>query len=188
MYHQMMAAIGESLSNIACSDGGEDGDDENDDETEQGQQSKDDEASWVLGKITKTVLHFMEKFLLKQMRFDELTQMGCENAADYIRERDKKYGTSELMVAAVNQLQMDDNAAPAAPATCGELIVCLDIFSGITQMLQGTLQPGSGHMRLCSGKLQSNRGIPGRPPSMEPDTSPLQNGKSVELISVYPCR
>jgi cell fate (sporulation/competence/biofilm development) regulator YlbF (YheA/YmcA/DUF963 family) len=60
--------------------------------------SEDDEPGWVMGTITETVQQRMERFRHMQIKLNELTQVGCEDAADNIRERDKKYGTSELMV------------------------------------------------------------------------------------------
>jgi len=80
----------------------------------------------------------MERFRQKQMKLDKLTQLGWEDTAVYFCERDKKYGTSELRVPAVVQPQRDDDAASPAPATFGELIECLDIVPGISQMPQGT--------------------------------------------------
>jgi hypothetical protein len=56
-YHEMMVAIGDSVSDIASSDNGEDGKDENDQETEQGKLSEDDKPSWVMAPISKTVQH-----------------------------------------------------------------------------------------------------------------------------------
>jgi len=44
-FHEMMVAIGDSLSNIATSDNGEDGEDQDDDDAEQGKLSEDDEPS-----------------------------------------------------------------------------------------------------------------------------------------------
>jgi len=93
MFEAMLIAIGDSLSDHACSDDGEDGEDEDDEETEKGKLSKDDEPGWVMGTITKTVQQRMERFRQMQMKFDKLTQPGWEDAADYFRERDKKYGT-----------------------------------------------------------------------------------------------
>jgi hypothetical protein len=95
---EMLIAIGDSLSDLASSDNGEDGEDEDDDETEQGKLSEDDEPCWVMGTITKTVQQRMERFRQKQVKFDELTQPGWKDAANYFRERDKKYGKSELRV------------------------------------------------------------------------------------------
>jgi hypothetical protein len=96
MFEEMLVAIGDSLSDLASSDDGEDGEDEDDDETEQGKLSEDDKPGWVMGTITKMVQQRMERFQQKQMKFDELTQPGWEDAADYVRTRDKRYGTSEL--------------------------------------------------------------------------------------------
>jgi hypothetical protein len=94
MIEQILVAIEDSLRDLASSYDGEDGKDEHDEETEQGKLSKDDKPGWVMGTITKTVEQCMERFRQKQMKLDELTQPGWEDAADYFRERDKKYGTS----------------------------------------------------------------------------------------------
>jgi len=53
-FGEMMAAIGDSLSDIASSNDGEDGEDQND-ETELGKLREDDEPGWVKGTISKTV-------------------------------------------------------------------------------------------------------------------------------------
>ena len=84
-FEEMMAAIGDSLSDVASSEDGEDREDA-DEESEQGKLSKDDEPGWVMGTITKTVPQRMEIFQLTMMKLDELTQPGCEDAADYFRE------------------------------------------------------------------------------------------------------
>jgi hypothetical protein len=68
-FEEMMAAIGDSLSDLASSDDGEDGEDE-DEETEQGKLSKDDEPGWVMGTISKTAQQRMESFRQKQMKLD----------------------------------------------------------------------------------------------------------------------
>jgi hypothetical protein len=75
-FEEMMAAIGDSLSDLARSDDGEDGEDE-DEQTEQGKLSEDDEPGWVMGTISKMVQQPMESFRQKQMKVDELTQPGC---------------------------------------------------------------------------------------------------------------
>jgi hypothetical protein len=67
MFQEMLVAIGDSLSNLASSDDGEEAEDEDDEETEQGKLSEDDEPGWVMGTITKTVQQRMERFLQKQM-------------------------------------------------------------------------------------------------------------------------
>jgi predicted alpha/beta-fold hydrolase len=73
----------------------------------------------------------MEKFLQNQMKFDKLTQPGLEDAADYFRERDMKYCTSELRVPAVVQLQTIDDPPQHPPTHFAELKESLDIVSGI---------------------------------------------------------
>ena len=100
-FEEMLIAIGDSLSDLASCDNGEDGEDEDDEETEKGQLSEDDEPGWVMSTITTTVQQRMEGIRQKQMKFDELTQPGWEDAADYFHEQDEKYGTSESRVPAV---------------------------------------------------------------------------------------
>jgi len=72
---EMMAAIGDSLSDLASSDNGEDGEDD-DEDTELGKLSEDDEPGWVMGTISNTVQQGVESFRQKQMKLDELTQPG----------------------------------------------------------------------------------------------------------------
>jgi len=128
----------------------------------------------------------MESFRQKQMKLDELTQPGWEDAADCLRERDKTYGTAELRVPVVVHPQTDDDASASQPTTLGELMDRLDIVPGISQMPQGTSRPGSSHIRLCSVKWESNTSILGLEPAVEPDTSPLLKAKPVEPVSFYP--
>ena len=149
-FHEMMFAIGDSLSDITSSDDGDNGEDEDNAEIEQGQLSENDEPGWVTGTITKTVQQRMEMFRQKQMKLDGVTQSGWKDAAEYFHETVEKYGTSELRVPAVVKPQTDDDAAEHAPTTFGELMECLDIVPGISQMPQGTSRPGSSHMSLGS--------------------------------------
>jgi hypothetical protein len=72
----MIVAIGDSLSDPAGSDDGDNGDNENDDETEQGKLSEDDKPGWVMGTISKTDQHRMDRLRQKQMKLDELTETG----------------------------------------------------------------------------------------------------------------
>jgi hypothetical protein len=114
MFEEMLVASRDSLSDLASSNDGEDREDENDEETEQCTQSEDDAPCRVMGTISITVQQRMERFRLKQMKLDELTQLGWEDGADYFRERDKKHSTSELMVPVIFQLLTnDDTTAPA---------------------------------------------------------------------------
>jgi hypothetical protein len=179
----MLVAIGDSLSDLASSKDGEDGEDEDNEETEHGKLSEHDEHGWVIGTMSKTVQQRMERFRLKQINFDQLTQPGWEDAADYFRQRDKKYGTSELTVPAVGQPQMNDDAPPCPPTPFAELMKSLDIVHGISE---GTSPPGCSHIRLGSVKLQSKSRIPRVEPAAEPDSSPLLNANPVEPVCFYP--
>jgi len=183
-FEEMLVAIGDSLSDLASSDDGKDGEDEDDEETEQGKLSEDDKPGWVMATITKPVPQRMERFREKQMKFDELTEPGWEDAADYFHERDKKYGTFELRVLAVVQQRTNDDAPPHPPTTFRELMQSLDIVLGISE---GTSRPGSSHIRLGSVKPQSKSSIPSGEPAAEPDSSPLLKAKPVEPVSFYPC-
>jgi len=125
----------------------------------------------------------MERIRQKQMKFIELTQPGWEDATDYFRDRDKKYGTSELRVPAVVHQRTNNDALPHPPATFAGLMERLDIVPGISE---GTSRPGSSHIRLGSVKPQSKSSIPSGEPAAEPDSSPLLNAKPVEPVSFYP--
>ena len=186
-FEEMLVAIGDSPSDLASSDDGEDGEDDDDEETQQGKLSDDDEPGWVMGAITKTVQQPTESFRQEQMKLNELTQPGWEDAADYFRAQDEKYGTSELMVLAVVQPQTSDDAPAPLPTTFGELMGILDIVSGLSQWPQGTSRPGSSHIRLGSVKPQSKSSIPSGEPAADPDSSTLLNAKPVEPVSFYPC-
>jgi len=183
----MMVAIGDSLSDLASSDEGEDGEDEDDEETEQGKLSEDEEPGWVMGTITKTVQQRIGRFRQKQMKLDELTQPGWEDAADYFHGRDKKYDTSELMVLAVVQPQTDDETSAPAPATFVERMKCLEIVPGISPRPQGASRPGSSPMRLGSIQPQLNTSISALEPAAEHDTPHLLKAKPDEPVSFYPC-
>jgi len=184
-FEEMMAAIADSLSDLASSDDGEDGEDE-DEETELGKLSEDDKPSWVMGTISKTVQQRMERFRQKQMKLDKLIQPGWEDAADNFRERDEKYGAAQSRVPVVVQLQTNDDTSAPPPTTFGELMERLDIGPGISRMPLGTSRPGSSHFPLGSVKPQSNTSISGLEPAAEPDTLPLLKAKLVEPVSFYP--
>jgi hypothetical protein len=84
-FHEIIVAIGQSLSNIASFDNRENWEDEDDEETQQGQQSETDDPGWVMSTITKTVKQQMEKLRQKQIKLDELIQLRCEDAPNYYR-------------------------------------------------------------------------------------------------------
>jgi len=182
-------AIGDSLSDLASSDDEQDGEDEDDDEedTGHGKLSEDDEPGWVMGTISKMVQHRMESFRQKQLRLDELTQPGWGDAADHFRERDMKYGTTELMIPAVGKPQEDLTAATPSPTTFGELMQALDIVPGQSQMPQVMSRQVHRQMRLGSEKPQADNCIV--PPMLAavPDSSPIEIAKPVQPVSFYPC-
>jgi len=128
---QMLVAIGDSLSDLASSDDRVAGEDDSDGATKQGKLSEDDEHSWIMGRITKTVQKRMERFRQKQMKFDELTQLGWEDVADDFCEQDKKYGPSEWRVQAVIRPQTNDDTPPHPPTTFAALMVSLGIVPGL---------------------------------------------------------
>jgi len=184
---EMLVAIRDSLSDLGSSNDGEDWEEEDDEENDQGNLSQDDEPGWVMGTITKTVQQRMERFRQKQMKLDELTQPGWEDAATLFRKCDKQYGTTEWRVPAVVQPQPINNAPEAPQATFGELMESHDIVPGISQRPQGTSRLGSSHIRLGSVKLQSKSSIPSGEPAAEPDSSMLLKEKPVEPVSFHSC-
>jgi len=82
---------------------------------------------------------------------------------------------------------MDDDTAAPAPTAFGELMECVEIVSGISQMPQGTFQPERSSIRQGSMKLQSNLNISGLELTTVPDTSSLLKTKPFESIGFYPC-
>jgi len=140
-----------------------------------------------MGTITMSVQQSMDRFRQKEKKLDKLIQQQWDDAADNFRGRDEKYCTSELRVPAVVQPQTEDDVASPALTTFGELMECLDIVTGTSQMVQATTGSGSSKIRLGSGKPQSNTNIAGLTPSAEPNFSPFLLAKPVELVSFYPC-
>jgi hypothetical protein len=78
----MMVPIGDSLSYIASSNDGEDGEENNDKDLAQGKLSEDDQPRWVMGRIFKTVQQQMERFHQTEVKLDDLTPQGWGDAAD----------------------------------------------------------------------------------------------------------
>jgi len=187
-FEVMLNAIGDSLSDLASSDNEADPEDEEDDEdTEQGKLSKDDVPGWVMGTISKTVQHCMERFWQKQMKLDKLTQPGWGDAAGYSRERDKKYGTTELKVPAVIKSQTDHVAAAPPPTSFGERIETLDIVPGISRMPQDSSWMESSHMRLGSRKPQPPECISSFPPGEVSNSSQIMYALPAEPVRFYHC-
>jgi len=151
---EITVAMGDSLSDLASSDAGEDWDDEDDEETEQRTPSEDDEPGWVIGTMSKLVQQCMGRFRKKQMKLDEVTQPGWDDPADYFGEWYEKFSTSDMRVLAVTNRQTDEEAAAPALTTFGQLLEILDIVPWILVMPQETPWPGSSHNWLGSGKPQ----------------------------------
>jgi hypothetical protein len=89
------------------------------------------------------------------MRLDELKQQGWGDVAEYFRESDMKYESTELKVPAVGKPQRDSTAARPSPTTFGEVMQALDIVPGQSQLLHVTSRQGSSQMTLGSGKPQT---------------------------------
>jgi len=101
-FEEMLNAQGDSLSDLASSRDEEDWDDEEDDEdTEVGKLSEDDKPGWVRGAISKTAQHCMKRLREKHMGLDKLTSLGWGDMAANFLEKDMKYWTVELIIAAV---------------------------------------------------------------------------------------
>jgi hypothetical protein len=71
----------------------------------------------VIVTITNTGHLHLERFQQKQTKLDQLTKLGSEDAANFLREPDKKYSISKLCVPAGIQLYKDDNALALPPTT-----------------------------------------------------------------------
>jgi len=184
----MLNAIGDSLCDLGSSEDEEDGEDKDDDEenTELGKLGEDDEPGWVMGTISKTVQHCMESFRQKQMRLDEVTQLGWGHAADYLPEEDLKHRTTELKVPGVVKPRTDTTAATPSPTTFGELLQVLDIVPGQSQMPQATSPQGCSQMRLGSEKPQAYNHIIPLVPDAVPDSSQREIATPVQPVSFYP--
>jgi len=123
-FEVMLNAIGDSPNDLAISINGEDVEvtDNDEDDSELYRMSDDDQPRWVMGTITKSVLHWMESFQQKQMRIDQLTQPGWGDAADYFRVSDMLHGKAELIIPAVVKLQTYTVVVAPAPKTIGQLM------------------------------------------------------------------
>jgi len=189
MFEERLNVIGDSLSDLASSNEEQDGEHEeyDEDDTELGKLRDDDEPGWVMGTISKTVQHRLESFCQRQMKLDELTQPGSGDAPNFFRDRDLKYGTTELKVPAVVKPQIDMTAATPLPSTFGEDMQTLDIIRGQSPMTAVSFRPGSSQMRLGSEKPRSYQFIPVVSPDMVTNSVPIQDMKPIEHISFYPC-
>jgi hypothetical protein len=85
-----MNAMRDSLSDLATSDDGEDGEHQDDDQEDigHGTLTEDHEPGCMMGTISNMQQHCMDSFRQKQMRLDKQIQPGWVDAADYFHERD----------------------------------------------------------------------------------------------------
>ena len=188
-FEEMLNAIEDSLSDHSSSDDREDGEDEDDDQDDPagGKFREHDETGWVMGTISTLVQYRRERFRQKQMKLNQLMQPGWGDATDYLRDRDKKYGTTELKVPAVIQPQTADDTASYSPMTFGEPMHTPDSVPRKSQMPHVTSRTGSSHMRLGSRKLLTHKHIASIPPAPMPDWSLIQKSKHVEPVDFNPC-
>jgi len=183
----VLNAIGDSLSGLGSSDEEEDGEHEEDEQdTEHGKLREDDEPGWVMGSFIKMVQHHKESFRQKQMRPDELTQLGWGDVAEYFQEGDMWYGIAELMVQATVKAQTDTSPDIPFQTTFEELMQTIDIVPGQSQMPQETSRPGSSQMRLVSEKPQSHTVIASLLANVVANSSLIENAMAVEPISFDP--
>jgi len=136
----MLNAIRDSLSDRAKCNNEEDGEHDEFDEKNTGPDklSEEDDPLWVMGAISKSVLLGMERFWPRLIKFDDLAKPGSGDTAYYFHERNSKYRTAELEVAAVGKPQTETDAATSAVTTFAELVETLDIFPGKLQMPEMT--------------------------------------------------
>jgi len=94
-----------------------------------------------------------------QMKFDKLTQLGLGDMVDYFWKKNWNHRTAELNVSGVTKLPIKNIVAPSATRKFGELVETPDIFPGRSEMLPGTSELGSSHMRLKFRKPQSYKHV-----------------------------
>jgi len=184
-FEEMLIAIRVSLSCLASSDTEEDLEDQEDigEHPELGKLSNHHEPGWVMGSIFQTAHHHNETIRLKQVRIEELTQLGWGDAADCLRVRHMRYGSADLKVPAVVKPQIDKSSVTPPPTTFGQLKEMPDVLLGKLQTQQRTSRPGSCCMRYGSGKAQSHKHEESLLPIMAPDSSTFKKSKPVQPFS-----
>jgi len=187
MFKEMLNAIGDRLSDLACPDNEQYGEDAEDDEehTELRKLSDDDDPGWVMGTIFKTVQHRMDCFRQKHMTVDELTQSGWGDIANYFRVRDMMYGTAKVKVLAVVKPQIETTAATTPPSICAEHMQTLEIILRESQMPAVISRLGCSQLRLGSQNRQLHKFLPILLPDAAPNLTLIQDAMPVELLSVY---
>jgi len=184
----MLNGMGASLSDLASSDDKEEGQDEDDNEdTELSKLAEAEKPGGVMDTISKTVQHHMENVRQMHRRLVKLMQLGWGDTADYFREWDMKYRTTDFKVSAVVKAQTDTTTPTPLLTAVGELSHWLDIVPGQSQMPQVISWPGSSQMSLGLGKHQAHSHIAHVMPNMVLNWLEMEIVKPVELFSIYPC-
>jgi hypothetical protein len=189
-FEQMLNAMGDSLSDLASSEDQEvrENKDDEDYDTEHGNLSEDDKPGWVMGTISKMVQRRMDSIRQKQFRCDKLTQLGLRDIADYVCERDMKYGATEFKVPVVVKPQTDTTAATPSQTTFGELMQAFDIVPGQSPMPHVTFREGSSQMRLGSEEPQADNYRIVLKTNTEPNSSRMEIAKAFHHVTFHPCR
>jgi len=139
-----------------------------------------------MGTLCNTVQHRLERLRQKQMKHDEVTQQRWVDAATYFRERDKKYGTTKLLVPSVVHLPTVEDAPSSALTTLREPMGTLDSVPGRSQIPQLTSRTRCSYMRLRSRKPQILKGIPALSPDAAPVSLVLKKSKPVARDRFFP--
>jgi len=137
-----------------------------------------------MGTMPKMIQHRMESFRKKQMRLEELTKLGWGDAADYIRERDMKYGTTKLNVLLGVKSQTDRTATSPSLTTFGERMQALDVVPVQSQIPQVTSRPGSSQTRLGSAKPQADSHIVSVMSDAVPDLPQMEIAKPLHTVNI----
>jgi hypothetical protein len=116
----------------------------------------------------------MERLRQTHIKLDQLTQWGWGDAADSVRKCDKNYGTTELEVPAVVQLNTDNDVATPPLIAFAELMESPDTISQISQTLQWNDRPRSSPIRLGCCRLQSKKRSVSLPSDAEPNLSRIK--------------
>jgi len=107
--------------------------------------------------------------------------------ADYFRDRDMKYGMTELKIPAFGKPQTNTTAPTPSPTSFGKLVQALHIVPGQSQMLQVTSRQESSQMWLGSRKPQGDNDIVPPMSAKVPDSSQIGIAKLDQPISFYLC-
>jgi hypothetical protein len=169
-FQEMMEAIGDDVEDVMSSD--EDHDEENDEDDKDDTKLSDDdeneyECDWVVGTINQLVQQRLHTFRAKRIKLEELTASGWEDAEEYFREHNKKYGTAELKVPAIANPNDISTAVETAEATTFSMFV-----DNLDQPSTAGKIPSHSrsYLRLGSKKVLANHNIDYILPIDSPET------------------